>query len=247
MQTPPQLLTPLGIIFLFVALSEIVLGISISQTQSWLQIVLAVFSCVFPSGVAIAFFYILYHRPENFYAPKDFAGDASYLQNMKEARAIRLQRYSEATVNLQHTVEEGIKAATMRPELRDPTKRDLVVAEEIERVNKEIRESFITIDCSFFEKDIGIITLPIAAYDTLNDLTDELFFVLQDHVRPFAYGYDWLLRHKEKNEIILSRRVIERVPVGIPAPDLRSLKELGILGGATLEAIPPAQKKVSGK
>lgn len=245
MQTPPKLLTPLGIIFIFVALSEAVLGIGISQTNSWIQIILAAFACIFPTGVATAFFYILFHRPENFYAPKDFAGDASYLESMKEVRSIRLQRYSEAAISIQNTVEESVRSATMRPELSDPTKRNVVVAEEVERITKELKDSFITIDCSNFVNDLDEITLPIAAYDTLNDLTDELFFVLQHQVRPFAYGYDWLLRNKETKDVILSRRVLENIPVGKPAPDLRPLLELGIVGGVHLEVILPAQNKVS--
>ncbi len=244
MQSPPKILTPLGIIFLFVTLSEAILGVGISQTNSWIQVVLAVFACIFPSGVAAAFFYILYHRPENFYAPKDFAGDASYLESMKEARAIRIQRYSEAALNIQHTVEEGVRSATMRPELSDPTQRNVIVAEEVERISKELKGTFVTIDLSKFEKNMGEITLPIAAYDTLNDLTDEIFFVLQGHVRPFAYGYDWLLRNKETKEVIISRRVLEKIPVGRPAPDMRSLKELGIIGGMELEVIPPNKRNV---
>src|SRR5687767_631917 len=124
MQAPPKVLTPLGIIFLFVTLAEGVLGIGISRTDSWIQGMLAIFACVFPAAVATAFFYILYHRPENFYAPRDFIGDASYLESMKASRALRIQRFSAAAVELQSKLEEEVRSTALRPELGDPSKRE---------------------------------------------------------------------------------------------------------------------------
>lgn len=239
MQKPPKVLTPLGIIFLFVALAETVLGIAITQTTSWIQRLLAVFACLFPTGVASAFFYILYHRPENFYAPKDFSGDESYLETMREVRAIRLKRYSDATIGIQNLVEERVRSVAMRPELSDPGKREEVADDEAEKINKAIEESLITVDCKNFDVSIGIIALPIAAYDTVDDLTDEIYFAINDHVRPFAYGKDWVMREKGKTDFIRSRRMIDRIPVGVPAGDKRSLADVGIVGGMKLEVIPP--------
>src|ERR1700690_213720 len=172
MQTPPKVLTPLGIIFLFVALAETVLGVGITQTNSFIQGCLAIFACVFPTGVAAAFFYILYHRPENFYAPKDFGGDASYLQSMNAARASRIRRFSQAATTLQNKIEEEVRTITLRADLGDPLKRQELSAEEARRVTKEIRDLvFLTIDLSPMDSSLDTISLPVAAYGTLNDLT----------------------------------------------------------------------------
>src|SRR4051794_37702549 len=70
----PRVMNPLWIISLFLGLAEVVAGIVATQVTGWVQGLLALFVVLFPTGVAAAFFLVVWHRPLNLYAPKDFSG-----------------------------------------------------------------------------------------------------------------------------------------------------------------------------
>ncbi len=68
------LLTPLSVIAMFVAFSETVLGIAVTQTSGGVQVALTCFIIILLLPVATAFFAILWYKPWHFYAPADYAG-----------------------------------------------------------------------------------------------------------------------------------------------------------------------------
>jgi hypothetical protein len=66
--------TPLGLITLFVSLSETVLGAVTTLTSGTVQMLLTLFVVTFPALIAGAFFVVLWNRPHHLYHPSEFGG-----------------------------------------------------------------------------------------------------------------------------------------------------------------------------
>src|SRR5687768_7294271 len=69
--SPLQRLSPIWIESLFLSVTVVVLGFAVINTAGWVQGLLASFMVVFGLGVAAAFLYVLWHRPNHF----DYAAD----------------------------------------------------------------------------------------------------------------------------------------------------------------------------
>ena len=65
-------ITPLWIIALFVSLTELILGVAVTQTTGGIQIALTVFVIAFPTLIAAAFFGTLWLKNYVLYSPGDF-------------------------------------------------------------------------------------------------------------------------------------------------------------------------------
>src|SRR3954451_22299629 len=88
----PRNLNPLWIISLFLGLSEVTSGVAATQVDGASRASFTLFAIIFPSGVAIAFFAILWRKPQVLYAPRDFPKhlDArAYVQAMQSAAATK--------------------------------------------------------------------------------------------------------------------------------------------------------------
>jgi hypothetical protein len=68
--------TPLGIIALFLALTEIVASAASTQSSGVPQIILVTFVVTFPVMILCLFFLILWKKPYVFYSPKEYEGGA---------------------------------------------------------------------------------------------------------------------------------------------------------------------------
>lgn len=80
---PPTKMTPLWVISLFVSLTEVVLGISVTQTTGNIQIALVCFVIIFPVLVACVFFILLWFKPWTFYPPSEYP-DVEVLKAFRE-------------------------------------------------------------------------------------------------------------------------------------------------------------------
>ena len=72
--SPKQPISPLWVIALFVSLTEVVAGLTVSQAKEGIQIALVVFVIGFPLLVAAAFFAILWWKNWVLYPPSEFSG-----------------------------------------------------------------------------------------------------------------------------------------------------------------------------
>lgn len=112
--------------------------------------------------------------------------------------------------------------------------------DEVTRIEKNIKsKSFISVDLRAFKNELGVQTYPVAALSDMGVLLDVVFFALNGAVEPYAYGQDWVLRNKADKKVIKGIRMLKQIPVGKPAPDHRSLEEVGITVGMELEAVKP--------
>jgi hypothetical protein len=66
--------TPLGLMTLFVSLTEGVLGAVATQTTGTVQMLLTLFVIIYPVLIAGAFFVILWDRPHHLYHPSEYGG-----------------------------------------------------------------------------------------------------------------------------------------------------------------------------
>jgi hypothetical protein len=83
------------------------------------------------------------------------------------------------------------------------------------------------------------IELHRAIVPTFGQLADEVWVAAEDRLSPYTYGRDWVLRDAATGRTIEHTRMLHRIAPGTFVADTRSLAEVGIVGGATLEVVHP--------
>jgi tetratricopeptide (TPR) repeat protein len=103
---------PMTIISLFVGLVEVTLGLSLAALPDGLKSVIVWFLVLFPTLNAIAFFIVLIRYPQNFYGPRDYQSDQSFLSSLQVRGSItagkpasdRLDAPNEAALDNQQSL-----------------------------------------------------------------------------------------------------------------------------------------------
>jgi len=234
---------PLGIISLFIVLiygfASIVVGAS-DKLQPEERYLMIIFMTVFPVLVLAVFGWLVSCHYEKLYAPQDYNNDESFLKSMADKKDGRSDLR-----NLDTQIEDKVNSvlSTVRLKDDDPDGDELKenLKNAAEQITSEIRKSsFITIDTrKITQDDDDVMELPVSAFKTLNELTDEIYFLIEDHVKPFTYGHSWVIKNCTDGNIIKNSRMITQTKPGVPVPDERSLSEVGIKAGSILEIIKP--------
>ena len=109
------LASPIGVVGGFTALSEIAMVIAAVQTEGGIQFLMTLFAVLFPIGIAGAFFYVLWHRPEVLYPPREY-GTTSVSDY---ADAMRQRSLGPSPDKIAKTIEMSIQKAisAREPEL----------------------------------------------------------------------------------------------------------------------------------
>ncbi len=226
---------PLSVIAIFAGIAEIsgtaILPFISSENQSayiW-------FLMSFPFALIIFFFATLNFNHKALYAPSDYNSDESFLESIRASAAARPE-VSALEETIENSIDAALKSVLSENE-RDPSERSRVA----DAIKKSIKNSsFITIDArSITGNEQSIFELPFVAFPSLNSLTDEVYFLIDEFVEPFEYGYSWVLRKPGNEEIIKNARMITGTERGIPCPDTRSLTEVGIEPGMSLLVTRP--------
>lgn len=224
---------PLGIIALFIVLiygfAAITLGFN-DNLQPEDRRPLVWFLVLFPCAVLVLFGWLVSRHHEKLYSPSDYRSDEGFYhrRQVSEKRATELR-----------TDQELLKAR-VRETILDVAKGDakgVANAEAlVDRVNDDIdRSSNITVDASAFLDDkAAIYTYPIATFENLSDLTNEVFFKLTPKVQAYRYGHSWVIRNANTGNVIKTVRMLSGAPPGSPVPDPRTLAEVGIAPGTKL-------------
>jgi len=224
---------PLGIIALFIVLvygfASLTLGTT-SRLESSERMPLVWFLVLFPFAVLFLFGWLVSKYHGHLYSPADFRSDESF----HKSKEISERRVAEITAGQDH-LKARIKETIREKSLTNGADqgRWQQIAEQI--LADVDRSSNIVVDASNFLGDSSaVFTFPVAAFESLGDLTNEVYFKLSSKVRPFQYGHTWLLRNKETGFVIKTLRMLANAPAGQPLPDSRSLGEVGIHPGMTL-------------
>jgi hypothetical protein len=249
---PPRVITPMWIIFLFFAFTEVVLGLAVFKTTGGIQVALTIFVMGFPLLVAAAFFYLLIYRPENIFSPGEFRSDAGYIESRTIAYGSRsLSTQEDLNTKIEQEITQRLTSGQFAKRISPLQGEELTEALEDTAVtlSKEIRETnFFTVCLDRIAPDLNDLTMPIAAFTTFHGLLDEIYFRLRSlhsegavpevAVPPRTYGTHWVLRNKETGEVFKSIWMLEDVGSRDPlVSDHRSLQEVGIKPGMTLEIV----------
>lgn len=234
---------PLGIIALFIVLiygfAALVVGSS-SELQPNERYPLIWFMVVFPVIVLAVFGWLVSCHYEKLYAPRDYNSDDGFLKALQDRKESR-----PALKELDRQIVEKVKSVLTSDSLLKNAGSQLALKDTLlqaaETITSEIRSSsFITVDArSFTGSDEDVYEYPASAFASLNDFTDEIYFQISNHVRPFEYGHSWVIKNSKTGEIIKNARMITGTKPGIPLKDGRALSEVGIKPGMILEVIHP--------
>ncbi|MCX7292075.1 hypothetical protein [Janthinobacterium sp.] len=224
---------PLGIIALFIILiygfAAITLGVN-AKLESAERAPLVWFLVLFPVAVLILFGWLVSGHHEKLYAPGDFRSDESFHQR-KENSERRVAEITAEQDNLKARLRETILDTSL-VDGADKSRLEQVADQAVAAVDLATN---ITVDArAFLGDDSAIFTYPVAAFESLGDFTNEVYFKLSSKVRPYQYGHSWLLQNKQTNAIIKTLRMLVDAPPGKPLPDPRPLSEVGISPGITL-------------
>lgn len=238
---PPKVINPLWIISLFFSFTEIALGYVVFKTTGGIQVALTCFVIAFPILVAVAFFAVLWFRPEHLYAPKDFGSDESFLRSIADARKSR-----QGLLNLDAEIEQRISASLTSEKLL--TRISSLEGNQLKEalkdaavgISSEIREATsISISLTPIVPELSDLIFPVDAFANFSDLTDQLYFALEDYVKPYTYGTSWILRDKVSGKTFKNARMIAGIKPGKIVTDFRTLEEVGITAGMFLEVMKP--------
>lgn len=224
---------PLGIIALFIVLvygfASLTLGVT-SRLEATERLILVWFLVLFPFAVLFLFGWLVSNYHEHLYSPADYRSDDAFHKS-KKLSEFRVAELTAEQNHLKARIKETI-FETLPADETDPARLQKVVEQVIADVN---RSSNITVDARTFLDDANaVFTFPVAAFQSLGDLTNEVYFKLSKKVRPFQYGHTWVLRNGNSKSIIKTLRMLVNAPPGKPLDDTRPLSEVGILPGMTL-------------
>lgn len=233
---------PLGIIALFIVLIYGFAALTVaasSNLEAADRHLICQFLVTFPFVVLGVFGWLVSCHYEKLYAPRDFKSDDGFINTLKEKNA------RPELKNLDKKIDEKIKKVLSSESLTLENSDSNTIREKLsqaaEEITNEIRNSsFITVDARAFTKsDEDVFELPVSAFRSFGEFTDEIYFAIDSYVKPFEYGHSWVIRNPRNNEIIKNSRMITGVGPGDPVADNRSLAEVGIFPGSVLEIIRP--------
>jgi hypothetical protein len=223
---------PLGIIALFIVLiygfAALTLGIN-TRLESAERAPLVWFLVLFPVAVLLLFGWLVSRHHEKLYSPGDFRSDESFLarRERSERHAAELKADQEdLKARVRETVLELSKSSALQT---DPQRIADQLADDIDR------STTITVDArQFLSEPSAVFRYPIATFESLGALTDEVYFKLAPRVKPFHYGHSWVLKHEGNSATVRTLRMLAEAAPGTPLRDPRTLREVGISPGTTL-------------
>ncbi|WP_165681930.1 hypothetical protein [Metapseudomonas otitidis] len=189
---------PLSVIAIFAGIAEISGTGVLPFIEKENQYLYIWFLMTFPFTLILLFFATLNWNHKKLYAPSDYSNDLYFLDSARNTKSPRPE-VSDLKETIEHNIETAINTTTSE-ENQDPQEK----ARVIDAIKNSIkRSSFITIDARpLTGSENNIFELPFVAFPSLNDLTDEIYFLINSYVKPFEYGHSWVLRRSENGEII---------------------------------------------
>ena len=254
--TQKRVMTPLWIIALFVSLSETVLGVAVTQTTGGIQVALTTFVIGFPVLVAAAFFAILWDRPYVLYPPTEYGGGTD-VTGFVEAMQRRMSQGDRLYAEIQQAVRGTLTSSQLVTELRQVLSEDAsrrgeeqigrILDIAVEKTVDRIREvGFLTIDVRPLFGTAGRQwRVPYDRYRTVSELLNDIFYLIGS-VPPYSYGEAWVLRDSASGRLFTdmgTRWASGSDARGKRRADIRSLEEVGVVPGMSLEVISPPKKR----
>ncbi|MFJ2193253.1 hypothetical protein ACIOJE_35805 [Kitasatospora sp. NPDC087861] len=227
-----RVLNPLWIISLFLGLAEVTVGVASTQATGWVQGAFALFSVLFPSAIAIAFFRVLLTKPFVFYAPKDYS-------NPPEIETY-VAALSSAAIGGRDNVEAAVRKAieeVVIPRLPPGSRSDakVVIDEAVRAARENLDRRSVAVDLGGIDPSLGgrILKFPVDIA-THSNLLDAIYLMIRDHVDSHSYGRQWVLRDLSTGQSLAG---IGGRDQGGNCKGRRSLQEMGLSPGGKLLAV----------
>ena len=236
---PPKFITPLWIIFLFFSFTEVALGYVVFKTTGGVQLALTCFVIGFPTFIAIWFFALLWARPGHLYSPKDYGSDESFIKGLVETKKVRGDLW-----NLETEIEQRISKRLGSEQFAE--KLSSLDSEQIKQalkdtaadISTEIKETtFVDISFTLVSLELKDKALPVRAYKSFHDFLTDIYYIMEGAVEAYTYGASWVLRDKKNGKIFKSAGMLAGIEPGIRVDDSRTLEEVGIKAGMSLEVV----------
>ena len=232
--------SPLAVISLFFGLVELGLAYATGVSTGWIQIVVLAFIALFASGIALTFFVFLWKRNWVFYPPSEFlhVPVESYVNAMRDD-STHIKRIAVESVSRAFE-DEALVGKLDLTEVRKEQR-----ARAVKSIVDELRTSAIrNVEQCVFRVDARPLKgasapqwdEPYDAEMPVYRLLDRVGLQLQPMV-PHPYGAIWVLRDESSGRVFDNIGPAWAKREGMQR-DKRSVQEVGIIGGMTLEVVP---------
>jgi hypothetical protein len=230
--TAPAYPSPLWIIALFIALSEVTAGIAAIVTDGATRMIFAVFAVGFPILVLAVFLWLLIKYPANLYSPWQYTDEVGV-----DAYAGALSRQSRtASVVYSEAASEAVASAVAPIGQQDDASQQALRKQVVQTFEELVRGRSITIDRSTLHADAPILQIPVTDATTVSELLDAIYFEIAPVVEPFTYGKSWLLADWDGNPLTEIGTAWAKWDSGAPR-DRRPLGDAGIAPGSKLRLV----------
>jgi hypothetical protein len=161
----PQLIkNPLTLIGLFAGLSEVAMSVVLIKLPSELQNTFMWFVIGYTILLTIAFFFILYKKPQVFYGPFDYKDDKSYLETLEREKLRVLKSYP---------IESSIQVIPIKSASLQIKGHDVIAISETSQTSPEYKDnrlySFLNTNVHLSHNDI---VKTINSAKNINELID---------------------------------------------------------------------------
>jgi hypothetical protein len=229
----PVSASPLWIIALFIALSEVTTGVAASVTNGASRLIFTCFAVTFPSVVFGVFIWLLIKHAPNLYSPGQYSRDITpeiYRAGISRSESAALGRaVAETVVPL---TEEG-----------GEQDRKAAIDQAVRRFETALEESSVVVDLNPLLPGAAPVHVTATEDTSVQWLLDTIFFELDDSVDPSTYGVSWIMVDddgKEYSDMGRHWAQTQKLPT-----DPRSIAEVGIFPGSHLTAIPIRKQRRS--
>jgi hypothetical protein len=227
--------SPLWIIALFIALSEVVAGVAAITTDGTTRLIFAIFAVTFPIVVLASFVWLLLKHPGNLYSPWQYTAQTSVESYVS---ALRRERRDFTTV-IGAALTEAVTTAVEPRDAQDGGRDPKEVRARVEDAFADaVQRNSIAVDPSMFLPGADPVTFAVGPETTVQDLLDSVYFALQPAVEPYSYGRSWVLSDAEL-------RPLPEIPSSRSKRVGRKLSEVGLEPGATLVATRVTQRNAT--
>jgi len=181
----PATASPLWVIALFIALSEVTAGVAAATTNGTARLIFACFAVAFPSAVFIAFVWLLVHHAPKLYPPGQYS------------REITPEIYRAGISQTDYKVIARAVAKAVIPEIGEnsgrPDRED-ALDQVAHRFEEAVEESsvFVTLTPPLISST-QTLQIPVTEETTVGWLLDAIYWAIQPAVKPFTYGKEWML------------------------------------------------------
>ncbi|HEY1701932.1 MAG TPA: hypothetical protein VGG75_19670 [Trebonia sp.] len=222
----PVSASPLWIIALFIALSEVTAGVASITTNDVARLIFACFAVAFPAVVFGTFIWLLIKHAPKLYAPGQYSKDIT-----PEIYRIGIRRADSMFIG-------QAVAKSVAPLIGgyEGTEGDAAVARVAEKFAAALDESIITVNLEALKPGARDLSIPSTLESGIQDILNEIYFTLEPAVPVASYDPSWILVDKDGNPYG-SMGISWASKRGL-VDDPRTINEVGISPGMRLAAVP---------